>query len=75
MKMELITVSGFVIETVIFIAALSNIYTKWEVRFKELEIRIQKVEQQDEEIYKKLDIISEKLTDLKVELQNKINRQ
>lgn len=72
---EIILVSGFIIEAVIFLAALSSIYTKWEVRFKELEIRIQKVEQQDEEIYKKLDIISEKLTDLKVELQNKINRQ
>lgn len=72
---EIILVSGFIIEAVIFLAALSSIYTKWEVRFKELEIRIQKVEQQDEEIYKKLDIISDKLTDLKVELQNKINRQ
>lgn len=72
---EIVLVSGFIMEAVIFIAALSSIYTKWEVRFKELEIRIQKVEQQDEEIYKKLDIISEKLTDLKVELQNKINRQ
>lgn len=72
---QVIAISGLVIEAIIFVAALSSIYTKFEVRFKELEIRIQKVEQQDEEIYKKLDIISDKLTDLKVELQNKINRQ
>ena len=72
---QIVAISGLVIEAIVFVAALSTIYTKFEVRFKELEIRIQKVEEQDEEIYKKLDIISEKLTDLKVELQNKINRQ
>lgn len=72
---QIVAISGLVIEAIFFVAALSTIYTKFEVRFKELEIRIQKVEEQDEEIYKKLDIISDKLTDLKVELQNKINRQ
>lgn len=59
-----ITVIGFVI----------HFYTKTQTRLMEIEVRLKAVEKQDDTIMRKLDEIKDEITDLKVEIQNKQNR-
>lgn len=74
------------IEFLVFIAALIGIYVKMQVKMKELEMKlialeakVAGVEHQDEKIMNKLEqmdeTISEKLFDIKLELQTKQNKQ
>jgi hypothetical protein len=60
-----ITVIGFVI----------HFYTKTQTRLSEIEIRLRAVEKQDDTIMRKLDEIKEEITDLKIAIQNKKDRE
>ncbi len=56
------------------ITAFISIYLKVTLSIRELEIRVKMVEVQDGHINKKLDIITEKINELFIELQNKQDR-
>jgi hypothetical protein len=60
------------IQTVGFGIGLFKIYTDMQVKLKELDVRLQTVEKQDDEIYFKLDKIIDKLAalELKIVKQN-----
>jgi hypothetical protein len=70
-----------IVEIFGFAAALVGVYVKMQVKQKEqemkivaLEQRLQSVEQDKHHIYKKLDQITEMLTDIKIELKEKQDR-
>lgn len=76
---------GLIIQILLFGAAIVGIYVKLQIKMKEIEMklialeaRVNHVEVQDEKIMNKLDemydSINEKLTDIKIELQNKQNK-
>jgi len=54
------------IQTVGFGIGLFKIYTDMQVKLKELDVRLQTVEKQDDEIYSKLDKIIDKLAALEL---------
>jgi hypothetical protein len=64
----------YFIQLAVFVGGLFKIYTDMQVRFRELEIRLTSVEKQDDEIYVKLDKMMEKLVDIEIALQNKMDR-
>ena len=53
---------------------LISIYVKVSLKLKELEVRVNMVEKQDDIIAKKLDNILKTINDLAIEMQNKQNR-
>lgn len=56
------------------ITAFASIYMRITLSLRELEIRVKMVEIQDSHVSKKLDIITEKINELFIELQNKQDR-
>ena len=64
----------YFLQLAIFIGGLFKIYTDMQVRFREIEVRLTSVEKQDDEIYVKLDKMMEKLVDIEIALQNKMDR-
>lgn len=71
-----------IVEIFGFAAALVGIYVRMQVKAKEqemktvaLEQRLTKAEQEDHFIYKKLDDIMKMLTEIKIELQQKQDRE
>lgn len=56
------------------IIGLISIYVKVSLKLKELEVRVNMVEKQDDIIAKKLDNILKTINDLAIEMQNKQNR-
>lgn len=56
------------------IVGLISIYVKVSLKLKELEVRVNMVEKQDDIIAKKLDHILKTINDLAIEMQNKQNR-
>lgn len=70
-----------IIEIVSFAVALVSVYVRMQVKQKEqemkiiaLELRLNRAEQEDHNLYKKLDQIMEMLTDIKIELKEKQDR-
>lgn len=63
-----------VIQSLVFLAALAKIHQDVQIKLRELDIRLTAVEKQDDEIYAKLDKMMEGIQDIKIELQNKQNR-
>lgn len=70
-----------IIEIVSFGVMLVGIYNRMTVKMKEqemkivaLEQRVTKAEQEDHNLYKKLDQIMQMLTDIKIELKEKQDR-
>lgn len=61
-------------QAIIIIVGLISIYTKVTLKLKELEIRVQMVEKQDDKIVQKLDSIIETINTLAIKLQNKQDR-
>lgn len=79
--MEIITI-GNIIQIFLFAGAIIGVYVRAQVKQKELEMKIKtledrttRVEQEDHHIYKKLDQITQMLTDIKVQLANKLDRE
>ena len=69
-------VSTFLVgQAVIIITGLISIYVKVSLKLKELEIRVNMVEKQDDLIAKKLDTIQHTLNGLSIALQNKHDRE
>ena len=64
----------YFLQLAIFIGGLFKIYTDMQVRFREIEVRLTSVEKHDDEIYVKLDKMMEKLVDIEIALQNKMDR-
>ena len=56
------------------VIGLISIYVKVSLKLKELEVRVNMVEKQDDIIAKKLDNILKTINDLAIEMQNKQNR-
>lgn len=70
-----------IIEIVSFAIALVGVYVRMQVKQKEqemkiiaLEQRVTRAEQEDHNLYKKLDQIMQMLTDIKIELKEKQDR-
>ena len=61
-------------QALIIITGLISIYVKVSLKLKELEVRVNMVEKQDDIITKKLDGIQASLNLLAIELQKKQNR-
>jgi uncharacterized protein YoxC len=64
-----------VIQTILFAVGLFKIYTDMQVKLKELDLRLNAVEKQDDEIYAKLDRIMDKLTKIEINLNQKVDKQ
>lgn len=71
---QLVMIAGFLIEAVVFIAAVTKIYTDFRVRMEELTLRVTHLEAKGAKDTEKLDKILEMITDLRVELQDKQDR-
>lgn len=56
------------------VVGLISIYVKVSLKLKELEVRVNMVEKQDDIIAKKLDNILKTINELAIEMQNKQNR-
>jgi hypothetical protein len=70
-----------IVEIFLFAASLVGLYVRMQVKAKEqemkiiaLEQRVTKAEQEDHNMYKKLDQIMQMLTDIKIELKEKQDR-
>jgi uncharacterized membrane protein YciS (DUF1049 family) len=61
-------------QAVAIIIGLIGIYVKVSLKLKELEVRVNVVEKQDDQISRKLDVIASQLNQLFVQLQNKQDR-
>lgn len=66
----------------VFAGGIVGIYVKMQTKLKELDIRILNIEseithaiKQDEKIMDKLESISNQINDIKIQLQNKQDRQ
>jgi chaperonin cofactor prefoldin len=62
-------------QTVLFITTCVTVYVRIIGRLKELEVRVQMMERQENRVLSKLDDITEQLSDLKTAIQNKQDRQ
>ena len=71
MEMWVLTI---IVQSVGFAIGLFKIWSDIQVKMRELDIRLKAVEKQDDEIYAKLDRLAEAVNDLKVLLQNKMDR-
>jgi hypothetical protein len=63
-----------VIEILAFGVSMVVGYVKMQVKIKELEVRLDASEKQDNRIMEKLDRIGEDINDIKLDLQNKQDR-
>jgi hypothetical protein len=61
-------------QSILIIGGLIGIYVKISLKLKELEIRVNMVEKQDDQIYKKLDHILAEINKMAIALQNKQDR-
>jgi uncharacterized protein YoxC len=62
-------------QAILIIGGLIGIYVKVSLKLKELEIRVNVVEKQDDQISRKLDTITQQLNQLSIQLQNKQDRE
>lgn len=62
-------------QAILIIGGLIGIYVKVSLKLKELEIRVNVVEKQDDQISRKLDNIFNQLNQLTIQLQNKQDRE
>ena len=62
-------------QAILIIGGLIGIYVKVSLKLKELEIRVNVVEKQDDQISRKLDLITSQLNQLSIQLQNKQDRE
>lgn len=61
-------------QAIAIIAGLISIYVKVSLKLKELEVRVNMVEKQDDIIAKKLDNILQTINNLAIAIQNKQDR-
>ncbi len=61
-------------QAIVIVIGLIGIYVKISLKLKELEIRVNMVEKQDDTLSKKLDHILDQINKLAIALQNKQDR-
>jgi septal ring factor EnvC (AmiA/AmiB activator) len=81
MNTNLIPALLFVIQLLLFAGAIVGIYVRMQTKLKELDMRMSAIEQevahtqkQDDKIMVKLDQISEQIFEVKIQLNNKQDR-
>lgn len=62
-------------QAIAIIAGLITIYVKITLKLKELEIRVEMIEKEDDYMMQKLDKIEKAINNLAIELQNKKDRE
>lgn len=62
-------------QAITIVIGLVSIYVKVSLKLKELEIRVNVVEKQDDLISKKLDTIANQISNLCIQIQNKQDRE
>jgi hypothetical protein len=62
-------------QAVAIIAGLITIYTKISLKLRELEIRVEMIEKEDDYINQKLDKIERAINNIAIQLQNKKDRE
>lgn len=71
MDMDIRLIIFIITQSVALIAIMIKNHINVSLKLKELDMRLRVVERQDDTIVKKLDQIADQLFDLKLELQNK----
>ena len=62
-------------QAVAILIGLITVYTKITLKIKELEIRVEMIEKEDDYMMQKLDKIEKAINNLAIELQNKKDRE
>jgi chaperonin cofactor prefoldin len=57
-----------------FLGSVVFVYVQLSNKISELDIRLRVQEKQEEKVLQKLDALIEKINDLEIKLQNKVNR-
>jgi chaperonin cofactor prefoldin len=63
-----------VIQSIVFIGALSKMFTDMKIKLRELDLRVRTLEKKEDEIGEKLTKIFDALQDIKLELKDKVDR-
>ena len=63
-----------VIQSIVFIGALSKMFTDMKIKLRELDLRVRTLEKKEDEIGDKLTKIFDALQDIKLELKDKADR-
>lgn len=64
-----------VIQSIVFVGALSKMFTDMKIKLRELDLRVRTLEKKEDEIGEKLGKIFDALQDIKLELKDKQDRQ
>jgi chaperonin cofactor prefoldin len=64
-----------VIQSIVFIGALSKMFTDMKIKLRELDLRVRTLEKSEDQIGDKLTKIFDALQDIKLELKDKADRQ
>ena len=60
-----------VIQSIVFIGALSKMFTDMKIKLRELDLRVRTLEKSEDQIGEKLNRIFDALQDIKLELKDK----
>jgi chaperonin cofactor prefoldin len=63
-----------VVQSIVFIGALSKMFTDMKIKLRELDLRVRTLEKKEDEIGEKLTKIFDALQDIKLELKDKADR-
>jgi len=63
-----------IIQSIVFIGALSKMFTDMKIKLRELDLRVRTLEKKEDEIGEKLTKIFDALQDIKLELKDKADR-
>ena len=63
-----------VVQSIVFIGALSKMFTDMKIKLRELDLRVRTLEKKEDEIGEKLTKIFDALQDIKLELKDKVDR-
>ena len=63
-----------VIQSIVFIGALSKMFTDMKIKLRELDLRVRTLEKKEDAIGEKLTKIFDALQDIKLELKDKADR-
>jgi chaperonin cofactor prefoldin len=64
-----------VVQSIVFIGALSKMFTDMKIKLRELDLRVRTLEKKEDQIGEKLNRIFDALQDIKLELKDKADRQ
>ena len=62
------------IQSIVFVGALSKMFTDMKIKLRELDLRVRTLEKKEDEIGEKLTKIFDALQDIKLELKDKADR-